>query len=39
FAILLPKIENCDDIKASLLTREQYEERMKKDKAVEQPST
>ncbi|KAH8407060.1 hypothetical protein KR222_004960 [Zaprionus bogoriensis] len=39
FAILLPKIENCDDIKASLLTREQYEERMKKDEAVEQPST
>ncbi|ALC46805.1 CG9288, partial [Drosophila busckii] len=26
FAILLPKIENCDDIKASLLTQEQYEQ-------------
>ncbi|EDV43696.1 uncharacterized protein Dana_GF18619 [Drosophila ananassae] len=29
FAILLPKIENCDAIKASLLTQEQYEERLK----------
>ncbi|XP_039491204.1 protein Abitram [Drosophila santomea] len=32
FAILLPKIENCDAIKASLLTQEQYEERLKTKK-------
>lgn len=30
FAILLPKIENCDDIKASLLTQQQYEEQLKR---------
>jgi len=34
FAILLPKIENCDAIKASLLTQEQYEERLKIKKEV-----
>jgi len=34
FAILLPKIENCDAIKASLLTQEQFEERLKIKKEV-----
>jgi len=34
FAILLPKIENCDAIKASLLTQEQYEDRLKIKKEV-----
>ncbi|XP_052837186.1 protein Abitram [Drosophila gunungcola] len=34
FAILLPKIENCDAIKASLLTQEQYEARLKHKKEV-----
>ncbi|XP_017117218.1 protein Abitram [Drosophila elegans] len=34
FAILLPKIENCDAIKASLLTQEQYEARLKVKKEV-----
>ncbi|XP_060646396.1 protein Abitram [Drosophila nasuta] len=33
FGILLPKIDNCDGIKASLLTQEQYEERLKNVKA------
>ncbi|XP_020817753.1 FAM206 family protein CG9288 [Drosophila serrata] len=32
FAILLPKIENCDSIKASLLTQEQYEQRLEAKK-------
>ncbi|EDV90692.1 protein Abitram [Drosophila grimshawi] len=36
FAILLPKIENCDDIKASLLTQQQYEEHLSK---IEVPAT
>lgn len=39
FAILLPKIENCDNIKAGLLTQEQYEERMHNDKALEEANT
>ncbi|KAH8294699.1 hypothetical protein KR018_001768 [Drosophila ironensis] len=34
FAILLPKIENCEAIKASLLTQEQYEERLKAKKEM-----
>ncbi|XP_023163619.1 protein Abitram [Drosophila hydei] len=29
FAILLPKIENCDDIKANLLSQQQFEEQLK----------
>ncbi|XP_017047080.1 protein Abitram [Drosophila ficusphila] len=39
FAILLPKIENCDAIKASLLTQEQYEERLKIQKEVPKTNT
>lgn len=39
FAILLPKIDNCDGIKASLLTQEQYEEYIKNEIKAQEPST
>lgn len=39
FAILLPKIDNCDGIKASLLTQEQYEEKVKNNKTIEETAT
>ncbi|KAH8360120.1 hypothetical protein KR093_010864 [Drosophila rubida] len=39
FGILLPKIDNCDSIKASLLSQEQYEERIKNDKSEDKPAT
>ncbi|XP_068152535.1 protein Abitram [Drosophila tropicalis] len=35
FAILLPKIENCEDMKASLLNQQQYEEYVNNNKQVE----
>ncbi|KAM8705213.1 hypothetical protein ACLKA7_009638 [Drosophila subpalustris] len=39
FAILLPKIDNCDGIKASLLTQEQYDDYVRNRKSPEEPST
>uniref|UniRef100_A0A1I8NMG3 Protein Abitram n=1 Tax=Stomoxys calcitrans TaxID=35570 RepID=A0A1I8NMG3_STOCA len=35
FAIVLPKPEHCEEIKASLMNQEQYDEYMKKSKASE----